>query len=363
VVVTLASSWTSRHLTAVVIHLSGKVQKKFQTLLKVTETVRETSTLWYWLAVRTVVVSDIISPLKTSLSALPRSLFGKSRRTTDKTAQTRRDAVVIYGNDAHYPSRDGFKTTGTRPQLQNVLSTNRTSNTIQTDIAAINTAYAGDIVGLAFEGRIYWALPIGSTRNNQIWVLDLDRKGAWMKPWSIMCDWMWLYNDNSGHTRFCMLVNNQVLELSYAAKTSDNGVRFSTSFNSGQVGFSEDTREWGRLIQLVFKLQRPQGRIFYGASVKTEDGIIPFSGSEDYASNSSRVGIDEPLAIDGVLRAIDGIYGVPSSSNPATAEFILEIDEDAQWYQYGVSSTQIGADYNFSDVISEYVPIGIKDLS
>lgn len=273
------------------------------------------------------------------------------------------DGVVIYGNDAHYPSRDGFKTTGTRPSLQNVLSTNRTSNTIQTDISTINTAVAEKIVGVAFEGRIYWALPIGAVRNNQIWVLDLDRKGAWMKPWNIMCDWMWLYNDNSGKTHLCMLVNNKIMELTYAAKTTDSGIGFSTSFNSGQVGFSEDTREWGRLIQIVFKIQRPQGRINFSAAVNTEDGIIPFSDSEYYGANSSQVGWDEVVGWDNPLRGWDMIYGVPVDSNSAVEEFILEIDEDAQWYQYSVSTNEAGVDYNFSDVIAEYVPIGIKDLS
>lgn len=273
------------------------------------------------------------------------------------------DSVVIYQNDAHYVSRDGFKSTGTRPQLQNVLSSNRTSNTIQTDISTINTAYADKIVGLAFEGRLYWALPVGATRNNQIWVLDLDRGGAWMKPWNIMCDWMWLYNDNSGKTHFCMLVDNRIMELSYAAKTIDNGVGFATSFNSGQVGFSEDTREWGRLIQIVFKIQRPQGRINFSASVKTEDGIIPFTSSEDFGANSTRAGWDEPVGWDSGLRAWDAIYAIPLDSNPATAEHILEIDEDAQWYQYGVSTNEAGVDYSFSDVIAEYVSIGIKDLS
>jgi len=44
-----------------------------------------------------------------------------------------KDGVVLYSDSLWYPSRDGFKTTGTKPQLQNVLSTNRVSNTIQPD--------------------------------------------------------------------------------------------------------------------------------------------------------------------------------------------------------------------------------------
>ena len=273
------------------------------------------------------------------------------------------DGVVIYQNDAHYPSRDGFKTTGTRPQLQNVLSTNRTSNTIQTDISAINTAVASKIVGLAFEGKIYWALPVGEDRNNQVWVLDLDRGGAWMKPLYIECDWMWLYNDNSGRTHFLMLVNNTICEMSYAVKTTDNGIGFPTSFNSGQIGFSEDMREWGRITQVIFRVQRPRGLINYTVSIKTEDGVQEFSDSEDYGANSTRAGIDEPLIVDSPLRAIDGVFTVPVDVSSAVEEFPLDIDEDAQWFQFGMFTNSAGVDYNVSDVTAEYVNIGLKDLS
>lgn len=273
------------------------------------------------------------------------------------------DSVIVYQNSTYYLSRDGFKTTGTKPQLQNVLSTDRISNTIQDDISSINTSASSKAVGLAYEGRLYWAVPVGSSSNNEIWVLDLDRKGAWMKPWNIAADWMWLYNDNMGRTHFCILVNNQIRELSYSAKTSDNGTSFPTSANSGQIGFSEDTREYGRLIKLVFKLQRPQGTLNFYASVQTEDEILPFSDSVTYGSNSSLVGWDEPgVGWDSALRGWDQIYGVPVSSNVASADFELEIDEDVKWYQYGFSSTERGVDFSITDVIAIYVPAGIKDL-
>ncbi|RYH70501.1 MAG: hypothetical protein EON54_01320 [Alcaligenaceae bacterium] len=278
------------------------------------------------------------------------------------------DGLIIYQNSAYYPSRDGFKTTGTKPQLQNILSTDRISNTIQTDISTINTSAMIKCVGLAFEGRLYWSLPIGGTKNSQIWVLDLDRKGAWMKPWSIPADWMVLYNDNSGRTHFLMLVNNQILEMSYSAKTADNGVAFSTSANSGQVKFSEDGREWGRLIQLVFVLLRPQGPVNFSVSGQSEDGVLPYSLAQSFATQSTQVGFSEVQAgfgnaINGNLRGFSEIKRRPKTNNPATVEVPFEIDEDLQWFSYGWGSTEPGVDYNVADVIAEYVNVGIKDLS
>ena len=275
------------------------------------------------------------------------------------------DGLVIYQNSAWYPSRDGFKTTGTKPQLQNVLSTDRITNTIKGDIPTINTAAMDKCVGVAYDGRIYWALPVGSSSNSQIWAIDIDRKGAWMKPLNIAADWLTLYNDNNGQTHLIVLVDNTLCELSYAAKTTDLGAAFSTSLASGQVPFSEDSRMWARVIQVVFVLLRPQGPINFTVSAKTDEGIQVYKPEEDYdfAAGSTRAGWSEPFAGWSSLRGWSEIVTVPTTTSPATAEVVVPIDDDVQWFQYAMNSTEAGVDYNLADVIAEYVEVGMKDLS
>jgi hypothetical protein len=253
------------------------------------------------------------------------------------------DGVVSYQNSLWYPSRDGFKTTGTKPQLQNVLSTDRVSNTIQPDISTLNNASMGKCVGLAYEGRIYWALPVGSTTNNQIWVLDLDRGGAWMKPWSVSADWMMLYNDNSGNTHHIVLSNNGIYELSYVALTSDNGTAVATSGNSG--------------------LLRPQGTITFAVSGRTEDSTLATVGTGSFVSINTRAGWSEPKAGWSSLRGWSEIVTVPVTFNEATKEVYIDVDEDLQWFSFGWTTVDPGVDYNLADVIATYVPVGVKDLS
>jgi hypothetical protein len=273
------------------------------------------------------------------------------------------DGVISYQNSLWYPSRDGFKTTGTKPQLQNVLSTDRISNTIQPAISSLNNSAMGKCVGLANEGRLYWALPVGGTSNSQIWVLDLDRQGAWMKPWNISADWMLLYNDNSGNTHHLVLSGNKLYELSYKVLTSDNGVTVPTSGDSGQITFSDDGREWGRLINLTFVLLRPQGTINFTVSGKTEDSSLAVVGTGVFLAKSTRGGWSEPKAGWSSLRGWSQIVTIPKTFNDATQEVYVDVDEDLQWYQYGWTSNDPGVDYNMSDVIATYVSVGVKDLS
>lgn len=273
------------------------------------------------------------------------------------------DGVIVYGNNVYYPSRDGFKTTGTRPQLQNILSTDRVSNTIQDDISSINSSAMSKCVGMAHEGRLYWSLPIASDTNNQIWVLDLDRKGAWMEPWNLSADWVWLYNDNTGDTHHLVLIGNEIREFTYSAKTLDGDLPFPTSFSSGQIKFSEDNREWGRLLMVIFVLLRPQGNINFEVSAKTEDGIIPYTAMESFGASATRAGWSEPLSGWSSLRGWSEIVTVPTVLSSPTEEVVIEVDEDVQWFTYGMNSTEAGVDYNLSRVIGVYVNVGIKDLT
>lgn len=277
------------------------------------------------------------------------------------------DGVILYHDAIYYPSRDGFKSTGTKPQLQNILSTDRISNSIQPDIKSLNSSAMGGAVGLGFEGRLYWAVPVNSSTNNEIWVLDLDRKGAWMKPWSMDCDWMWLYNDNDGTTHQMVLSNNKIYELSYTVLTADDGTPYQTQGASGQVYFSDDKRMWVQLLQVIIVLLRPQGTISFQVEGRTEDESITALGEPyTFRSGASTTvsGWGEPNKyIDGFGQDDwSGANGAPITAS-TSEEIVIEVDEEVQWASYSWNSSGAGVDYNISDVIFEYIETGIKDLA
>lgn len=278
-----------------------------------------------------------------------------------------RDGVIFYGDSLYYPSRDGFKTTGTKPQLQNVLSTDRISNTIQTDLDSLNNEAMSKAVGLGYEGRLYWALPVNSSMNNEIWVFDLDRKGAWMKPWSIAANWMTLYNDNSGNTHHLVLSGNKIYALSRSALTNDNGTPFITNGQSGEIYFSKDKRMWVQLLQVVMVISAPRGNINFQVTGKTEDNPLQALGDPmtfTPTRNQNVIGWGEiNTYIKGWGRnAWSKVNGTPESSSSATQECLIEIDEEVQWATYSWNTTDSGVDYSLLDVVFEYIEVGLRDL-
>lgn len=279
------------------------------------------------------------------------------------------DGVILYKDSLWYPSRTGFKTTGTKPQLQNILSTDTVSETIVGDIQNLNSAYMDKSVGLAFQGRLHWALPVGDTENNEIWVLDLDRKGAWMKPWDISATWMMLYNDNSGTSHFIIVQGGVIFELSRGASTVDDDVAFSTNATSGFLKFSEDGLDWAKIIDVTFVLLRPQGSINFTVSGKTEDASLETLGTSSFVSSASIAGWSETGWGGAPDAAFPTIYGwsnpeeIPVTYGDAQRYITIEIDEEVQWLGWELNSSGAGVDYQLADVIVRYVKIGVKDLS
>jgi hypothetical protein len=301
----------------------------------------------------------IFSPQSTTIGNTIISYFAvREENSTDGTDSP--DGVIFYKDQLWYPSRDGFKTTLTKAQVQTILSTEGVSDLIQPDISRLNTQSMEMCCGLPFEDRLYWALPVGSSGNNEIWVLDLNdlRKGAWMRPWNINADWMWLYNDNDGNTHFCTLSNNQIYEFTYSVATQDDGVAFPTGMATGILKFSEDGQIWAKVTRVVFVLQNPRGIINVGVTGKTEDTPISSLGNSTFTPTEDVVGWDA-IAWDSIY-GWDGVDHIPTSFGVERTEIELEIDEELNWLSCALDTVAAGVDYELSDIIVEYITTGTK---
>lgn len=270
------------------------------------------------------------------------------------------DGVLFAKDSLLYPSRGAFKSTGTKANLQNVLSTNGISDQILQDVTQLNPKYMDKCVGLVYENRAYWALPAsGASSNNQIWTLDLTRGGAWMLPWYISANWLWVYEDNSGVSHFCYLTpENTIKEFTYSQATNDDGVAFSTSVSSGIIKFSDDGQEWANVLDVTFILLRPQGQITATISGRTEEASLSTIGNDTFEEGGAVSGWSEYAWSS---YGYEGSGDVPISFSDARASLTVEVDEELQWWKWDISSTGTGADYQISDIIIRYVPIGTKD--
>jgi hypothetical protein len=210
-------------------------------------------------------------------------------------------ATIKARDSITYPTGADFKSTGTSQNIVNILTTNTVSQVIEPDIENINLESLHKAVGVEHKDKLYFALPVGSTENNQIWYLDLARKNLWVLRWTVAAMDMWLYEDNDGRTHFCVLVDNEVLEFTRAGAEAhqDGGTAFESRVAFDSMVWDEDGITMGKIRRQYYKFISPKGTIAVSTSGLSRTGASIATGSDSFTTTTTPTGIGVWLFSDG----------------------------------------------------------------
>ncbi len=208
-----------------------------------------------------------------------------------------------------YPTGQDFKSTGTSQNIVNILTTSSISQAIIPDVERIDLANLHKAVAVAYRDRIFWSLPVGSTENNEIWILDLSRKNAWILRWTVAAKDMWLYEDNSGATHHCVLVNNVILEFTRAGSRThhDNNVAWRSRVAYSALVWDEDGLLLGKIRRHYLKLLQPKGTITANDTGLTRQGTSTAVGNDSFTVTTTSTGIGQ-WQYGGAFLAKDAAY-------------------------------------------------------
>lgn len=193
-----------------------------------------------------------------------------------------------------YPTGDNIKNTGTSQNVVNILTTNALGDLIIPDINKINLSALPNAAGVEYQDKVYMALPVGSSTNNEIWVLDLARKNAWTLRWTVAAKDIWLYEDSAGSSHLCVLVNNVIMEFSRAGVTphTDDGIPFRSRVAFNALVWDESGVSLGRIKNQYFKLLEPTGNITANTYGLSKRGSTVNTGFSTYSVEVSPTGYD-----------------------------------------------------------------------
>jgi len=193
-----------------------------------------------------------------------------------------------------YPTGDNIKNTGTSQNVVNILTTNALGDLIIPDINKITLSALDRAAGCEFQDKVYMALPVGSTTNNEIWVLDLARKNAWTLRWTVAAMDIWLYEDNAGKSHLCVLVGNVIMEFTRAGAMlhTDDGKPFRSRLAFSSLVWDADGLTLGNINNLYVKLLEPTGNITCTTYGLSKRGSAVNTGSDTYAVEVSPTGYD-----------------------------------------------------------------------
>lgn len=259
-------------------------------------------------------------------------------------------AVVEANNSLWYPTGQDFKSTGTAANIQNILSTNSVANDILPDVQKLNQVAMANACGVVFENKIYWALPVSSTTNNQIWVKDLSRNGVWIMPWTISAQYMWISEDNvTGAISLCIYDGTNILAFSRSVATQDNGVAFRTRVAHEGMVWADNGMTMGAIQEQRFKFLQPAGAIQVNSFGLDEDGAVNTLATETYTQTASFTSWNDMAYSDGALPSLySGDVGTIDYTSTGVAIVTLEIDETVNQLGWEIITDTPDCDYYLS---------------
>jgi len=204
-------------------------------------------------------------------------------------------ATVRARDSLTYFTGQDVKDTGTSQNIVNILTTNSVSQVIEPDLEKINLQALGNACGVEYKDRQYFALPVNSSTNNEIWYRDLSRKGAWVLRWSVPAKDLWLYEDNDGYTHFCALVNNIVLEFTRAGSQThqDDGVAWPSEAGFSALVWDKSGISLGQVRNMYIKVLQPKGNITAKATGVTRRGVQTAAGNDNFRVTTTYTGVGQ----------------------------------------------------------------------
>lgn len=259
-------------------------------------------------------------------------------------------AVVEHDNSLHYPTGQDFRSTGTLANLQNILSSSSIANDIRDDVRMLKLSAMQKAVGLVHENIIYWALPVGSTENNQIWLKDMSRRGVWIMPWLVSAKFMWLSENNvTGTISHCIYDGTKVLEFTRAVAHTDDGVPFRARVAHEGLVWDDNGMTMAAIQEQRFKTLQPSGTLNFNVFGLDEDGAVNTLATESFTQSSSFSGWnnmeysdDEPLSLYS-----DDIGQIDYTSQAVNVT-TLEVDETLNQLGWELITETAGTDYLLS---------------
>jgi len=244
-----------------------------------------------------------------------------------------------------------IKSTGTSQNIVNIITTNSVSQVIEPDLDKINLQALENACGMEYKDRGYFALPVNSMTNNEIWYIDFSRKNAWILRWPISADDLWLYEDNEGNTHFCALVGNIILEFSRKGSQThqDDGVAWTSNAGFSALVWDKSGICLGQVRNQYFKLLQPKGNITANATGITRRGVQTAAGSDTFTVTTSFTGYDNFVYDEHVY---DEDPGQINSYGKSVAVLRIKPKGLLNQISWDVGAATAGSDYTLSTVTS-----------
>lgn len=287
-------------------------------------------------------------------------------------------SVIRANNNAYYLSMDGFKSTGVKPNISGIQSTDIISSAIRDRILNLSQSNLNGTYSAYYDESLYWTIAYGAQKNNEIWMYDILHGGIW-SIWRIEsdCIFRWSSTKNESPSLYIRQGNKLLRYYKNSRAHADMGVPFESYIESGQVPFAKDNKlEWVHLLKNVWQFDQAVGIITLKVNIHSKNGDIlktneiPFN---EATTNTGQSGWDA-IRGNGTLisrgawnnRSWDeSLADLSSFSSPSNKKVSQKIRKNAAYMSYSVRANTKDTYYELShlSMLFTYIGVGIEFLS
>lgn len=287
-------------------------------------------------------------------------------------------SVIRANNNAYYLSMEGFKSTGVKPNISGIQSTDiissairdRVLNLAQSDISKTYSAY--------YDESLYWSVAYGAQANNEIWMYDILHGGIWA-IWRIESDCIFRWASTANETPSLYIRQGTKLLRYYknSHTHADYSGVFESYIQSGLIPFAKENKlEWVHLLKNVWQFDQAVGSITLTANVHGKNGEILKTADVNF----NEVGAGEGMSGWDVIRPDsatssfgawdnrkwdESLADLASFLEPSDKKAHQKVRKNAAYMSFSVRCNTRDSYYELShlSMLYTYIGVGIEFLS
>ena len=285
-------------------------------------------------------------------------------------------SVIHENNNAYYLSMDGFKSTGVKPNISGIQSTDIISSAIRDRVLNLSYSNLSKCYAAYYDEALYWTVAYGQEKNNEIWVYDILHGGIW-SIWKIEsdCIFRWSSHDKESPSLYIRKGNKLLRYYKNLHSHSDAGKVFESYIESGLIAFSESKLEWVHLLKTIWQFDSAVGSVRLRINIHSKNGDIIKSNEVVFGGNNNNNNSGWDTIELNKVTPSRGTWDTRSwdetlaSFFDTQGETISKIDQkirkNAVYISFVVRSNTEGAYYELShlSLLFTYIGTGVEFLS
>lgn len=287
-------------------------------------------------------------------------------------------SVIRANNNAYYLSMDGFKSTGVKPNVSGIQSTDIISSAIRDRVLNLSQSDLSKTYAAYYDESLYWSVAYGAQTNNEIWMYDILHGGIW-SIWRINsdCIFRWASTDNESPSLYIRQGNKLLRYYKNSHTHSDLATPFESYIESGMIPFVKDSKlEWVHLLKNIWQFDQAVGAITLRVNIHSKNGEIikinevQFNESSTVNSQSGwdAIQVSDSLTSRGAWnnRSWDEtLADLLSFKDPSDKKVNQKVRKNAAYMSFSVRADTADTYYELShlSMLFTYIGLGIEFLS